>query len=164
MQQLINKIAGIAVMAVLAACNGARKMPATDVVRPVVVTEKVIFDTDDPAIWINPADPAASLILGTDKETNGGIYAFDLNGHIVRKVLGLQRPNNIDIAYGFMLAGKAVDIAVVTERETKKLRFFPYPIWPRWIIISVSMYLPAKKKETRWVWRFTPAHRTKPCL
>lgn len=127
MQQLINKVAGIAAIAMLAACNGTKKMPAADVVKPVVVTEKVVFDTDDPAIWINPADPAASLVVGTDKETNGGIYAFDLDGKIVRKVVGLQRPNNIDIAYGFSLGGKPTDIAVVTERETHKLRFFSLP-------------------------------------
>ncbi|XHR95108.1 phytase [Mucilaginibacter sp. UC70_90] len=28
-----------------------------------------MYDTDDPAIWINPADPAQSLIIGTDKKT-----------------------------------------------------------------------------------------------
>ncbi|MGC3972131.1 MAG: phytase [Pirellulales bacterium] len=61
------------------------------------------------------------------KQTNGGLYAFDLEGKIVNKVLGLQRPNNVDIAYGFILNGKKTDIAVVTERETNKLRFYSLP-------------------------------------
>ena len=31
---------------------------------------------DDPAIWRNPADPAASLIVGTDKKA--GLHVYDL--------------------------------------------------------------------------------------
>ncbi|WP_315820816.1 phytase [Paraflavitalea speifideaquila] len=86
-------------------------------------------DTDDPAIWINPADPAASLVLGTDKDQDGALYVFDLQGHIIpsKVVPNLQRPNNVDVEYGLMLQGKATDIAVVTERFTHKLRIFSVP-------------------------------------
>lgn len=100
---------------------------APDAVKPVVVTEKVVFDTDDPAIWINKEDPAASVIIGTDKKTGGGLYVFDLQGRIINKVAGLKRPNNVDIAYGLPLGGRSLDIAVTTERETNKLRFFSVP-------------------------------------
>ena len=55
-------------------------------VQPAVITEQVNFDTDDPAIWINPQDASQSLIIGTDKETEGGLFVFDLNGKIVNKV------------------------------------------------------------------------------
>ena len=69
-----------------------------------------------------------SLVLGTDKHTNGGLYVFDLNGRIIKdKVIRLQRPNNVDVAYGFKLNGREFDIAVVTERETNKLRIFSVP-------------------------------------
>ena len=54
-----------------------------NVVKPLVVTEKVKYDTDDPAIWINPDDPAQSLILGTDKDADGALYVYDLNGKII---------------------------------------------------------------------------------
>lgn len=114
----------------LLACGQQKKLAATadpNAVKPAVVTEKVMFDTDDPAIWIHPTDKSKSLIIGTDKETGGGLYAFDLNGKIVKKALGLQRPNNVDIATGVVLGGKATDIAIVTERETNKLRFFSLP-------------------------------------
>lgn len=112
----------------IAGCGGSKQLTiAPDAVKPVVVTEQVVFDTDDPAIWINPADAAKSLIIGTDKETDGGVYAFDLQGKIVNKVVGLKRPNNVDIAYGLPLKGKPTDIAVVTERETNKLRFYSLP-------------------------------------
>lgn len=98
-------------------------------VKPRLVTEPVRFDTDDPAIWIDRADPAKSLILGTDKDTDGALYVFDLKGKIVaeKTVRGLARPNNVDIAYGLNLGGRTVDIAVVTEREKQRLRVFALP-------------------------------------
>lgn len=96
-------------------------------VKPVLITEETAYDTDDPAIWINRKDTAASLIIGTDKATDGGLYVFNLEGKIVNKVLGLKRPNNVDIAYGLLLAGVRTDIAVVTERETNKIRIFRLP-------------------------------------
>lgn len=94
---------------------------------PVVITEPVNYDTDDPAIWINPSDPAKSLVIGTDKETDGGIFVFDLNGKIVNKVTGLKRPNNVDLVYGMVLNGKATDVFVATERETNKIRIYTLP-------------------------------------
>lgn len=120
------RIFPIIALSVLSSCSLTRSI-APDAIRPTVITQQVEFDTDDPAIWINPADASQSLIVGTDKETNGGIYVFDLEGKIVNKVTGLQRPNNIDIAYGLKVAGKPTDIAVFTERETNKIRIFSMP-------------------------------------
>ena len=97
------------------------------IVNPVVITDPVRHDTDDPAIWINPADPAKSLIVGTDKDQDGGLYVFDLTGKTVTAVHDLKRPNNVDIAYGLKLNGKPTDIAVTTERFTHKLRVFSLP-------------------------------------
>ena len=99
------------------------------VVLPVVVTTPVRHDTDDPAIWVNPTDPARSLVIGTDKDSDGGLYVFDLQGKEVpgKTVHGLKRPNNVDIAYGLKLAGKPTDFALVTERETHQLRAYRLP-------------------------------------
>lgn len=98
-------------------------------VKPLFITEKVANDADDPAIWINHQDPSKSLIVGTDKDINGGLYVFDLNGKILhdKTVKGLKRPNNVDIEYSLLLNGKPVDIAVVTERFTHKLRIYTLP-------------------------------------
>ncbi|HCO85844.1 MAG TPA: 3-phytase [Arenibacter sp.] len=98
-------------------------------IQPKYITEKVVFDTDDPAIWVNKNDPAQSLIIGTDKEDGGGLYVFDLHGKIIKdKVIpNLQRPNNVDIAYGYILNGKPIDIAVTTERSRNQLRVFSVP-------------------------------------
>lgn len=107
--------------------NNTSAADTVAVIKPTVITDTVLHDTDDPAIWINPADSSKSLIVGTDKDTNGGLYVFNLDGKIVNKVVGLKRPNNVDIAYGLILNGKPVDIAVTTERETSKLRIYSLP-------------------------------------
>lgn len=39
-------------------------------------------------------------------------------------IAGIDRPNNVDIAYGFKLGGRIIDIAVVTERLRNRLRIF----------------------------------------
>jgi 3-phytase len=101
----------------------------TNAIKPVIITESVKYDTDDPAIWVNKADPSKSLIIGTDKDADGALYVFDLQGKIVQDkvVRGLQRPNNVDLAYGLMLGGKPTDIAITTERITHKLRIYSLP-------------------------------------
>ncbi|MBX2896853.1 MAG: phytase [Cyclobacteriaceae bacterium] len=99
-------------------------------VSPVIVTESVVHDTDDPAIWINPADSTHVLIIGTDKGGelgDGGLYAFDLSGKIINSVRPLRRPNNVDVAYALTLNGKPTDIAVCTERMAQSIRVFRLP-------------------------------------
>lgn len=119
--------------AVKAACVVAQSPAAESLpgyrraVQPRVVTEAAKHDTDDPAIWINGADPAKSLVIGTDKNSDGALLAYDLTGKIVRTVPALARPNNVDIVTGFRLGGHGVDLAVVTERERQRLRVFTLP-------------------------------------
>ena len=116
------------------ACAGenSAKKESNDIatiIKPKVVTDPVPHDTDDPAIWINSKNLKNSLIVGTDKDIDGGLYVFNLEGHILadKTVKPLKRPNNVDVEYGLNLAGKAVDIAVVTERLSHKLRIFRMP-------------------------------------
>jgi len=102
----------------------------TTALKPVVVTDTVFEDSDDPAIWINKNDLSKSLIIGTDKSNeNGGLYVFDLNGKINKElsVTGLRRMNNVDIAYGLSFNNSKVDIAVATERGTNSIRVFSLP-------------------------------------
>lgn len=49
---------------------------------------------DDPAIWRNAADPAASLIIATDKKA--GLYVYGLDGK-VRNFDPAGRLNNVDL-------------------------------------------------------------------
>jgi len=94
-----------------------------------VITEPARHDTDDPAIWINRTDPAQSLIIGTDKDADGALYVYGLDGkiHQDKVVRGLLRPNNVDVAYDVPLAGAKVDIAVTTERYAHRLRIYRLP-------------------------------------
>ncbi len=107
----------------------ACQRPAEDAIVPRVITEQTRHDTDDPAIWINRAAPERSIIFGTDKETDGAIYAFDLEGKIMagKVIRGVRRPNNVDIEYGFDLNGRSVDILAFSERESQALRLFSVP-------------------------------------
>ena len=98
-----------------------------DALQPAIVTQPLAHDTDDPAIWINPMDATKSIVIGTDKDTDGGLYAFDLNGKIIAKSEVLKRPNNVDIAYGLVIDGKKTDVAVTTERESNRIRIFSLP-------------------------------------
>lgn len=125
---LRNNIFSLAPLALLW-LTSCRPAADTTGIKPAIVTQQVQFDTDDPAIWVNPADHAKSLIIGTDKNSDGALYVFDLEGKIVKDkvVKGLKRPNNVDLAYGLMLAGKPTDIAITTERMTHKLRIFSVP-------------------------------------
>ncbi|WP_299761766.1 phytase [uncultured Pontibacter sp.] len=102
---------------------------AQSTVQPLYVTEAVKYDTDDPAIWINKENPSESLIIGTDKEADGALFVFNLQGQIIpdKVIPNLERPNNVDVAYGLMLQGAEVDIAVTTERLAGKLRVYSLP-------------------------------------
>lgn len=100
---------------------------ATDFsIQPVVQTEAVPDDADDPAIWVNPVDAAQSVIVGTNKHAapTGGLYVFGLDGKIRQSITGLDRPNNVDIEGGFLLGERKIDIAVTTERNKRCLRVF----------------------------------------
>ncbi len=110
------------------ACGGSKLAAVRpDALKPTVVTQPTPHDTDDPAIWINPEDATKSLVIGTDKDTDGGLYVYNLGGKIIKKSIPLKRPNNVDLAYGLVIDGKKTDIAVTTERETNKIRIFSLP-------------------------------------
>lgn len=99
---------------------------------PTFISDTVRFDTDDPAIYYNAKKPSKSLIIGTDKggkTGQGGIYVFDLKGKNItsKNLLGINRPNNVDIAYGLSTENKKIDIAVCTERNTNKIRVIKLP-------------------------------------
>jgi 3-phytase len=97
--------------------------------RPILHSEAVPRDADDPAIWVAPgADVGRSLILATDKaERRGGLHVFGLNGRLRQVITPLDRPNNVDVEYGLTVGGRHVDIAVLTERKQHRLRVFAIP-------------------------------------
>jgi 3-phytase len=68
---------------------------------------------DDPAIWRNPADPAASLIVGTDKQA--GLYVYGLDGK-VRDFNDAGRVNNVDLRAGVAIAGTTGILVAASDR------------------------------------------------
>lgn len=115
----------------LACCACGAPFPArnpagdTPIVKARAATMRVPNDPDDPAIWVNAADPAGSLIIGTDKQEGvGSLYVFGLDGRGRQAITPMDRPNNVDVEYGFTLGRAPVDIAVVTERMRRRLRVF----------------------------------------
>lgn len=112
--------------AVLAVASGLAAQTSNIItVKPRVITSSVVADADDAAIWMHPTDPAKSLILGTDKGSSpdGGLYTWNLDG-TQKQRLSLDRPNNVDVRYGFKLGNKTVDLAAVTLRDSQKVRIF----------------------------------------
>ncbi len=107
--------------------ESARGRPPAPV-QPAVATAAVAIDPDDPAVWVQPTDPEKSLILGTDKVAQtGGLHVFGLDGKIRQTIAPLDRPNNVDVEYDFRMAGRRLDIAVVTERLRHRLRVYGIP-------------------------------------
>jgi 3-phytase len=104
----------------------ARAVSAAIDVKSAYATARLPSDPDDPAVWLHPTDPSRSLIVGTVKVAApaGAIVAFGLDGQIRQTIGGVDRPNNIDVEYGFRLGGQTVDLAVATERLARQLRIF----------------------------------------
>ncbi|MGJ8537771.1 MAG: phytase [Parasphingopyxis sp.] len=69
---------------------------------------------DDPAIWVNAADPAQSLIIGTDKQA--GLYVYGLDG-AVQAFAEAGRVNNVDLATGISLGGEEAIIVAASDRN-----------------------------------------------
>ena len=93
--------------------------PLALTVTAVAETDGTSGDADDPAIWVNPADPAKSLILGADKEA--GLYAYDLTGAQVA-FLPDGRLNNVDLR-PFTLSGQAVTLVGSSRRDDGAMVF-----------------------------------------
>ncbi|MCC6752902.1 MAG: phytase [Saprospiraceae bacterium] len=131
MQQTSILIGAISTWLCLVDCSGSRqRVNQQTILQPEVITQKVLDDSDDPAIWVDAKNPENSIILGTDKHpVNGGVYVFRLDGSIDRNRtrLGLKRPNNVDVAYGMKYRNGMVDIAVATERDRNCLRIYQLP-------------------------------------
>jgi 3-phytase len=69
---------------------------------------------DDPAIWRNTADPAQSLIVGTDKKA--GLYVYGLDGR-TRDFLDAGRVNNVDLRDGVTIGGQSGILVVASDRN-----------------------------------------------
>ncbi|HUE79830.1 MAG TPA: phytase [Sphingomicrobium sp.] len=102
----MTRSAGLApLLALAAAISGCAPQPASLPPAPATALVPAIAETepvgtpdqdaaDDPAIWHNPADPAQSLIVATDKKA--GLYVYGLDGQR-RSFLAAGHLNNVDL-------------------------------------------------------------------
>jgi 3-phytase len=76
---------------------------------------------DDPAIWIDPSDPARSVIIGTQKQS--GLYVYDMAGKVLQ-FLPDGRMNNVDLRDGFALGGRKVPLVTASDRTHKSVAIY----------------------------------------
>ena len=77
---------------------------------PVASTDDA---ADDPAIWRNPADPARSLIVATDKRA--GLHLYDLKGRRL-DFAASPRLNNVDLRAGVRIGGVPGVLVAASDR------------------------------------------------
>jgi 3-phytase len=92
-------------------------------VSAAVETEPVPHDgdaADDPAVWVNPDDPAMSAIVATDKQ--GALLVYGMDGQEIHR-LPAGDMNNVDVraADDFTLAGRPTVLVVAGNRSTNSL-------------------------------------------
>lgn len=98
--------------------------PKTEPVRPSAESSAVISygdAADDPAIWADPANPANSRIIGTDKRS--GLYVYDMRGNEVQ-YLPDGKMNNVDLRDGFSLNGEEVTLVTASDRTNDAIAIY----------------------------------------
>ncbi len=113
-------------LALIDGCSitAARSNPSDGLAIASVETEPIPHSgdaADDPAIWINPADPSQSTIIGTDKK--GGLAVYDLAGRQLQ-YLADGTPNNVDIRAGFQLGGQTVALVTTGKDNNDTLGIY----------------------------------------
>lgn len=66
---------------------------------------------DDPAIWVSPSDPAASLILGNDKR--GALETYNLDGSLHQRITtAISSWGNVDVRQRVAVGARVLDVVV----------------------------------------------------
>ncbi|GAA1683454.1 phytase [Glycomyces endophyticus] len=130
--RLLTLTALASIAALLAApAQAAGDEPVTALLETPALFDEDDADADDPAIWIDPEDPADSLVVATAKEA--GLYVYDLQGRELQHVDPRPAPgdddapgryNNVDLVSDFTLHGEKVDLAVASDRGMDNLGIF----------------------------------------
>ncbi|GAB3315473.1 phytase [Luteimonas notoginsengisoli] len=112
---------GLAPGAAAAAETAAPRMPAVTALVETVPAGSYGDAADDPAIWANPDDPAASLVVATDKKA--GLYVYDMQGKVVQ-FLPDGKMNNVDLREGFELGGERVVLVTASNRTDDSIAIY----------------------------------------
>lgn len=117
-------LTALSTLAVLTACATTpnatvRPLPAVNVAAKAEtdpVGTALADAADDPAIWRNAANPAASLIVGTDKKA--GLYSYGLDGR-KRSFVAAGQLNNVDLRDGVRWGGRDVILVAASDRTDR---------------------------------------------
>ncbi|MCW4463335.1 phytase [Sphingomonas sp. BT-65] len=88
-------------------------MPTLTTVRETAPVLSPGDAADDPAVWRNPADPARSLIVGTDKEW--GLNVYDLSGAL-RASAPAGLVNNVDLRADVLIRNASGVLVAASDR------------------------------------------------
>jgi 3-phytase len=131
-----GSIAALCAAAALAGCTPTDREAVSPV--PAAAETQAVATTaadaaDDPAIWVDPRDPARVVIFGTDKQA--GLYSYDLNGAATQFIPD-GRLNNVDLRDGFPTPSGPRVLVAASDRDR----------------IAAALYLldPATLKTTPW--------------
>ncbi len=80
---------------------------------------------DDIAIWVHPTQPELSVIIGTNKASNGGLSVYNLDGDELQFV-SAGRINNVDIRSGFSFNDEAITIVAATNRSNDRVELYTF--------------------------------------
>ena len=106
---------------------GAFESPAGAAPIPVTADDETVPVTtggdsaDDPAIWVNQANPAQSIVIGNDK--GDGLEVYDLAGNRIQRITGGH--GNVDVRTGFTLGSSTIDIAAAASSGIRVYRINP---------------------------------------
>ncbi|MEO8012357.1 MAG: phytase [Dokdonella sp.] len=109
----------------------AAKMPAVTATVETVAVSSFGDAADDPAIWANPLDPAASVIIATDKKA--GLLVYDMQGKRVQFVAD-GKLNNVDLRDGFELGGEKITLVTASNRTHKSISIYRFDAATRALI------------------------------
>lgn len=76
---------------------------------------------DDSTLWVNPSDPAQSLVIGTNKKR--GLAVYDLSGKETQFLADGQL-NNVDHRDDFPLGGKKVPLVTASNRSNSSIAIY----------------------------------------
>ena len=99
---------------------------------PLPVVETDSFPTgsgdvaDDPAIWVDAANPGNSVVIVDNKaDSGGGLGVFDMNGKLIHfKQDG--KMGNVDLREGFMLSGNPTVLVGTNNRSNNTIALYAY--------------------------------------
>jgi 3-phytase len=132
--------------ALLAGCAATAPAP-TPVVKAAAVTalyetppvQSAMDAADDPAIWANPSDPAASLVVGTDKKA--GLNLYDMQGRLLQ-FLPDGHMNNVDLRDGFPFPSGPDPIVTASNRTTNSIAIYRLDVAARRLVSAAADLYP----------------------